>query len=253
MVSQDKTTVRALIEHGLRQVLAERKRTRAFHLQKEVFMIRNIKIAMACLLIGLMPVLLSGCGATQAAKTGFLKDYSKLTPHPDIDGRHVYLNPNMNIRDYSKFIVDPVVLSLSKTGKERGVDQEDLNEQVTFFHQQIVHNLEQGYRVVSSPGKGVARVRVAITDVEKTNPFLNIHPGTKLTGAGLGSAGMEAEIVDSVTGQTIAAAIDNQKGSRLSLTAGLKWFGHAQAVMENWAEDLKKFIDKGHGKTSKKM
>ncbi len=215
-------------------------------------MIRNIKIAMACLLVGLTPVLILGC-ATPAAQTGFLKDYSKLQPHPDIEGRHVYLNPNMNVGDYSKFIVDPVVLSLSKTGKERGVDQEDLNEQVTFFHQQIVRNLEQGYRVVSSPGKGVARVRVAITDVEKTNPFLNIHPGTKLTGAGLGSAGMEAEIVDSVTGQTIAAAIDNQKGSRLSLTAGLKWFGHAQAVMENWAEDLKKFIDKGHGKTSKKM
>jgi len=104
---------------------------------------------------------------------------------------------------------------------------------------------------VSSPGKGVARIRVAITDVDKTNPLLNIHPGTKLTGAGLGGAGMEMELVDSVTGQTIGAAIDNQKGSRLSLAAGVKWFGHAQAVMENWAEDLKKFIDQAHGKTSK--
>ena len=72
-----------------------------------------------------------------------------------------------------------------------------------------------------------------------------------MTGAGLGGAGMEAELVDSVTGQTIGAAIDNQKGSRLSLVAGVKWFGHAQAVMENWAEDLKKFIDQAHGKTSK--
>ncbi len=213
-------------------------------------MFKHIKIVMACLLVSLVPVLISGCAAP-AAKTGFLKDYSKLQPHPDIDGRHVYLNPNMSIGDYSKFIVDPVVLSLSKTGKERELNQEDLYEQVAFFHQKIVENLEQGYRVVSSPGKGVARIRVAITDVEKTNPLLNIHPGTKLTGAGLGSAGMEAEIVDSVTGKTIASAIDNQKGSRLSLVAGLQWFGHAQAVMENWAEDLKKFIDKGHGKTTK--
>ncbi len=213
---------------------------------------RYLKIALAALFIGLAPIWISGCAAP-AAKTGFLKDYSKLEPHPDIDGRHRYINPNMNAGDYSKFMVDPVAVNLSETGKERGVDQEKLDELAKFFHQQIVHNLEQGYRVVSSPGKGVARVRVAITDVEKTNPLLNIHPGMKMTGAGLGSAGMEAEIVDSVTGQTIAAAIDNQKGSRLSLTAGLKWFGHAQAVMENWAEDLKKFIDKGHGKTSKKM
>ena len=215
-------------------------------------MIRNIKIAMAWLLVGLAPVLISGCATqTPAAKTGFLKDYSKLEPHPDIDGRHRYINPNINAGDYSKFIVDPVVLSLSEKGKERGIDQEDLNEQVTFFHQKIVEELEKDYRVVSSPGKGVVRVRVAITDVEKTNPLLNIHPGTKLTGAGLGGAGMEGELVDSVTGQTIAAFIDNQKGSRLSLVAGLKWFGHAQAVMENWAKDLKKGIDQALGKTSK--
>ena len=213
-------------------------------------MVRNITIAIAWLLVGLAPVLISGC-ATPAAKTGFLKDYSKLEPDPDIDGRHRYINPNMNAGEYSKFIVDPVVLSLSETGKERDIDQEDLNEQVTFFHKTIVEELEKDYRVVSSPGKGVARVRVAITDVEKTNPLLNIHPGTKLTGAGLGGAGMEAELVDSVTSQTIAAAIDNQEGSRMSLLAGVQWFGHAQAVMENWADDLKKFIDQAHGKTSK--
>ncbi len=132
-------------------------------------MIRNTKIAIAWLLVGLAPVLISGC-ATPAAKTGFLKDYSKLEPHPDIDGRHRYINPNMNAREYSKCIVDPVVLSLSEKGKERGIDQEDLNVQVTFFHKTIVEELEKDYRVVSSPGKGVARVRVAITDVRRPTP-----------------------------------------------------------------------------------
>jgi len=215
-------------------------------------MMRNTKIAMACLLVGLAPVLISGCATrAPAAKTGFLKDYSKLEPHPDIDGRHRYINPNINAGDYSKFMVDPVAVNLSETGTKRGVDQEKLDELAKFFHKQIVHNLEQGYRVVNSAGPGVIRVRVAITDVEKTNPLLNIHPALKLTGAGLGGAGMEGELVDSVTGQTIAAFIDNQKGSRLSFVAGLKWFGHAQAVMENWAEDLKKGIDQAYGKTSK--
>ncbi len=213
-------------------------------------MFKHIKIVMACLLVSLTPVLISGCGTPETARTGFLKDYSKLQAHPDIDGRFRYLNPKMNVGDYSKFIVDPVILSLSKEGKGEEIDQEDLNEQVTFFHKTLVEKLETGYRVVNSPGKGVARLRVAITHIDKTNPALNIHPGTKLTGAGLGGAGMEAELVDSVTGETIGSVIDFQKGSRLSLVAGLKWFGHAQAVMEDWAEDLKKFIDKAHGKKS---
>jgi len=210
----------------------------------------KIHILLVALFIGLAPLLISGCAGPETARTGFLKDYSKLTPHPDIDGRFRYINPKMNVGDYSKFIVDPVVLNLSKEGKEEEIDQEDLNEQVTFFHGKILEEIGKDYQIVNKPGKGVARVRVAITHIDKTNPALNIHPGTKLSGAGLGGAGMEAELIDSVTGETIGSAIDFQKGSRLSLVAGLKWFGHAQAVMENWAEDLKKFIDKAHGKTS---
>ena len=104
---------------------------------REVFMFKHIKIVMACLLVGLMPVLLSGC-ATPAAKTGFLKDYSKLQPHPDIDGRHVYLNPKMNIGNYSKFIVDPVAVNLSETGKGHTDDPAKLAELAQYFHDQIV-------------------------------------------------------------------------------------------------------------------
>jgi hypothetical protein len=37
VAARDKTTVRALIEHGLRQVLAERKRVRGFHLRNASF------------------------------------------------------------------------------------------------------------------------------------------------------------------------------------------------------------------------
>ena len=63
---------------------------------------RYLKITLAGLLISLAPVWISGCAAP-AAKTGFLKDYSKLEPHPDIDGRHRYINPNMNAGDYSSY------------------------------------------------------------------------------------------------------------------------------------------------------
>jgi len=194
---------------------------------REVFMFKHIKIVMACLLVSLMPVLLSGC-ATPAAKTGFLKNYSKLKPHPDIDSRHVYINPNMNIGDYSKFLVDPVAVNLSVKGKTHTDDPEKLAELAQYFHDQIVHQLEQGYRVVKSSGPGVARVRVSISDIVRTKVALNIHPGTKLTGAGLGEAGMEAELVDSVSGKTIGAAIDHQSGSRLDLLGGLQFYKPCQ-------------------------
>ena len=42
----------------------------------------------AVFLVGLLTATMFGCSGPQAAKTGFLKDYSQLQPHPEIDGRH---------------------------------------------------------------------------------------------------------------------------------------------------------------------
>lgn len=171
-----------------------------------------LKVALAALVLAVAPIWLAGC-STPAAKTGFLKDYSKLKQHSDIEERYVYINPNMNVGDYSKFIVDPVAVNLSQEGKARETDPEKLAELAQYFHEQIVGQLEQGYRVVKSPGPGVARVRVSISDIKRAIVALNIHPSTKLSGAGLGEAGMEFEMVDSASGKTIAAAIDHQTGS----------------------------------------
>jgi len=73
--------------------------------------------------------------------------------------------------------------------------------------------------------------------------LLNIHPGTKLTGAGLDGASMEAEALDSVTMELIAAVVETQKGSRLSMSAGLSKFGHAKEVMKGWVERFVKRLD----------
>ena len=206
------------------------------------------KLIPVFIVIGFFAALaLSGC-ATQAAKTGFLKNYSNLEPHPDIDGQHRYINPHIDAAKYSKFIVDPVAVNLSSKGKERGTDPKELSRLATFFRQKIIEELQKGYEVVQSSGPNVARVRASISDVDKTLAALNILPTTKIMGGGLGGAAAEMELVDSVTGQSIAAAIDSQKGSRLSIGAGLSEFGHAEEVMANWAKQLKKWVDQTHGK-----
>lgn len=205
----------------------------------------------AFILTGFVALTMFGCAGPQAAKTGFLKDYSQLEPHPEIDGRHRYINPKIDFSKYNKFIVEPVAVNLSKEGKERDIDPKEMDKLAKYFRKQIGLELRKGYQLVENPGPGVARIRTSISDVDKTLPYLNIHPGTKLMGGGLGGAGAEMEVVDSQSGQRIAAAIDNQKGSRLSIGAGLTWYGHAEEVMKNWAEDVKKFVDKAHGKSAK--
>jgi hypothetical protein len=83
----------------------------------------------------------------------------------------------------------------------------------------------------------------ALADVDVTNPSLDIHPGTKLTGAGLGGASMEAEAFDSVSMERIVAVIETQKGSRMSIATGLTEFGHAKEVMKGWVERFVKRLD----------
>jgi hypothetical protein len=88
----------------------------------------------------------------------------------------------------------------------------------------------------------VARFRLAITDLDKSSPVLNAIPQTKLVGTGLGGASMEGELLDSVTGEQIAAVVQSQVGKRLSLEGLSKW-GDAKAVIDDWAETFVERLD----------
>ena len=58
---------------------------------------------------------------------------------------------------------------------------------------------------------------------------------------------MEAEAVDTGTGEQIAAVIQAQQGNRLSLD-GLKKWSSAKSVMDDWAKRFRKRLDEAHGR-----
>ena len=63
------------------------------------------------------------------------------------------------------------------------------------------------------------------------------------TGTGVGGASMEAEIVDSMTGEQIGAVVQGQSGSRVPLS-GLSDWGGAEHAMNEWAKQLKDRLQK---------
>ena len=194
---------------------------------------------------------LVGCGL-EVQRSGFLQDYSQLKPSPRVEGAMVYENPAKPLKGYDKFIVDPVVVHFAPDAKGGGIDPESLNELASYFHSEIVKALaDGGYTVVKAPGAGVLRVRVAITQIDKTVAVANIHPATKMTGIGLGGASMEAEGVDTQSKDRVFAVVDSQKGSRLDVVGGLQSFGNAKAVMSEWAKRFVARLDEAHGKPKK--
>jgi hypothetical protein len=149
---------------------------------------------------------------------------------------------------YSGFIVDEVQAhffagaSAVKAKSEGKITAKELKDLTNYFHFAIVKAIsESGRKVVYQAGPGVARIRVALTDIKETS-LLNVLPTTSLLGAGVGGAAMEAEVVDSVTGKQIGAVVETRKGSRVPFSNLGDW-GTAKGVMDHWANRLKERLE----------
>jgi len=187
-----------------------------------------------------------GCATVQdPGQAGFLSDYSNLE---EVDDNHlVYLSGNAG--NYSKFIIEPVAMLYRQPEEKRIFSDEELEDLQVHFKTAVIEALteDDGYQVVEVAGPGTARLRIGITAVDDTIGALNITIYTKITGAGLGGAAMEGEVVDSMTGEQIAAVSRWGSGSRI-LRAGFTHTGDAKILMDRWAKDLRKRLDDAHGR-----
>ena len=168
--------------------------------------------------------------------SGFLTDYSKLEPNPDDKSILVYGDHGKVLCEYKKIYVQPVEIFLhEKTEKKVDEEAREILKQYTFFA------LIEGLRAVewlefAEPGPGVVEINTAISDVLKANPVQQVLPLSKLIGIGRGGAALEEELLDSETGEQLAAAIWAGKGSRFDMK-GLKKYGHAKKVIDAWAKN----------------
>lgn len=168
--------------------------------------------------------------------SGFLSDYSRLEPDPDDKSILVYGDHGQILCEHKKVFVQPVEIFFHEKADGK-VDEEarEMLKQYTFFA------LIEGLRAVewlelTEPGPGVVEINTAITDVLKAKRSLNVILPAKLTGIGRGGAALEEELLDSETGEQLAAAIWAGKGSRFDMK-GLKNYGHAKKVIDDWAKN----------------
>jgi len=187
-------------------------------------------------------VMLCGCTAKMGDRTGFLSDYSKLKAHSDVSYRYV----GSNLGRYSKFIIDPVKTHFHTGSKASKIPEQELEDLNNYMHVAVVNAISERYAIAFQPGPGIARIKIALTDVKKSKVLQNIYPTSKLIGTGLGGASIEMEVVDSETGVQLGAGIESQLGNRLSLDGVTKW-GDAKAVMDDWAKRIRARLDEAHG------
>jgi len=204
--------------------------------------------------LGLGLVLLGACSATQKAQvtqtSSFLgSDSAKLSPGGKGRAGLRYINPAAQWTQYQKIMISPVTFWGGDTTKISAPDQQTL---VDFFSQQLHGELGKKFQIVDQPGPGVMKLAVALTDAEASVPGLrtislvvpqaHMVSSLKYLATGtfpfVGAAQAEAKITDSVTGGTLAAAVDKELGGG-STAAGFQWmWGDAENAITDWSRRI---------------
>jgi hypothetical protein len=215
----------------------------------------SLNWGLAALVLASLAVAELGCGAVAARRSvehhGFLRDYSQLKHHPDYPGREIYINPMAVWQRYDSVQIDSVTLwAIEQTG---ALTEEERQMLTDLFYRALVTKVGAQFELAERPGPRTLRVRAALTQVKGANVPLRtmttfipqalvLGAATSLardTAVTVGSVTVEAEILDSVTGERLAAAVDARKGVKdiTSVRTFEKW-GDVEAALEYWAGRL---------------
>lgn len=166
--------------------------------------------------------------------SGFLSDYSKLRPSP----RHptTLYEQSARLTEYRSFMVDPIELLPSHTVRGERITSNEAQSLALQLRRETIDSLSAVYTVVDQPGPGVARIRAAITAIAGS------HTDPATGNVQLGGASIEAEILDSLSGVRLGAAVESDivQDANLPLPEGR--FTDATLVFRHWAARMNLWI-----------
>jgi hypothetical protein len=190
-------------------------------------MVRRL-IGISCMIIFLPAII--GCYALSqnrsAPTSGFLKDYSTLREGQGDEPLMVYVNREVNFHIYDKVIIDPVSIIFSQDSDMAKITDADRQKMANYFFAVLEQNLSDQYIITSKPDSLTLRLRFALTDIKQSQVVMDtvstVLPidsamnqiAYTTTGAHtlLGDVNAEMEILDAMTGQRLAAAVDSRSG-----------------------------------------
>jgi len=227
-----------------------------------VAVMKKIAKVLCAVVIGLV-FTISSAIADEIPFSGFLGDktaYDRLKHSAGGGAKFRWFKPGVDFTKYNKFIVDSVIFYLANHANDKGIDPQDMKELADSFNKELVAAFQGKYPIVSEPGPDVARIRVAITNVQPSKPGLSSVTSVVPVGLGIslikksttggwtggGEICAELMVLDSSTNDAIAMAVDQRKAEfeqRFS-----KW-GSANDSFKFWSERIVKFLNYAKGIT----
>jgi hypothetical protein len=198
--------------------------------------------------VSLVIFMLASCSSKPPPpQSGFLADYPDLKP--DRYGNQQLLwweNPDFDWKHYQKLMIDPVVIYYHPKARNNEIRPDDLKRLTDEFRNVVIAELGDSFPVVNTPGQDVLRVRAAITEIIPASPALNaVTTVLAFVPLDMGGAAIEAEFIDSMTNDRVAAMVELKLGTPTDLKSGFTSLGHARAAFKSWASELKRALESG--------
>ena len=228
--------------------------------------------------LGILP-LFTGCQSTAPAeKIVYLKNPQLLKKYDIVPFQKAWKDKNVDLRKYTKVIVEPVILSqkLSKDELEKlnldsllGSEKENILKFAKYTENAFKAAVRRDPRLtlVTKPGPNTLVIRLALVKVVPGKPLFGVlrnvplpigqasfivTPAIKLTGATVdsvkSSVAIEGEFLDSQTRKVVAMFADRQTETSAIINFNLmSSYGTPKEIVNRWAELVVKCLGRRPG------
>lgn len=164
----------------------------------------------------------------QSQNSGFLRNYSDLQETQNATGQTIrgWASPAFTPASYNAVLLDPLVF-YPEPKPSAQVSAATLEQMLTYTNTALKQALAKRFKMVDRPGRGVARLRIAITSVaakeEDLKPYQLVPLAFVFTMASRAAEGtpekavivVEVEATDSATGKLLGERVRTGTGERL--------------------------------------
>ena len=202
--------------------------------------------------------------AGEVKASSFLgSDVHKLKPGGPGQPAWIYMNPKADWASYDKMLLDPVTFWRDPKSEQDALSQHDKQMLANYFYAVIAKAMSKRVTMVSAPGPGVIRVKVALTKADPSIVALDVVSTvlpqaiafsaikTALTGkpAFVGEACIAVKITDSSSGELLAAYVSDRVGAKDLNKDEFSSWGDVEQAMRFWADNAAYHLCKLQKKT----
>lgn len=213
--------------------------------------------------------LLLGCSTTRQGRSvepsGFLGDYSMLEKGGRGQAQLRYVNPSADFSKYDKIRIDSITFLAADGSALSSMKEDSAMDIAAYMRDAFVAELGKDYEIVQEPGPGTMRLRLALTEARGSKVVLDavttVIPQARIltTGAQVaidnsvttGKARGECELLDSVTGERLMAAVDERYGTK-ALAGSLSKWSDVHDAFRLWAGRLRVRLAEARGEVVEK-